>query len=224
MRALLFYIYEGEMPMPHPLRRKRHKEETIARILEAGAKLFQEKGYARTSVEDICQHAGVSKGGFYWHFSGKKDVYLSMLTRAIDALIQEKDRLKESVRGRSAHIRYLLQSTAYHRFRLLRLDAADVWSAHRHDMRFAESLRQEWMRYHDVWRDLLFEGIIRQEFQPVDIEQYTYFLIALIEGLEREDGTLTPQRREALLERGIRFFLQSLQTNPLMRHDENNKT
>lgn len=206
--------------MPHPLRRKRHKEQTIARIIDAGVKLFQEKGYARTSVEDICQLAGVSKGGFYWHFSGKKDVYLYMLTRSIDALIQERDRLKEDVRKRSEHIRYLLQSAAYHRLRLLRLDAADVWSAHGHEHRFAESLRQEWMRYHDVWRDLLFEGIIRQEFQPVDIEHYTYFLIALIEGLEREDGTLTPERREALLDRGIHFFLQALRANPIVSREE----
>ncbi|WP_176448403.1 TetR/AcrR family transcriptional regulator [Lentibacillus sp. CBA3610] len=42
-------------------------------LIEAGMKLFAEKGYHMTSVEEIAGGAGVSKGAFYLHFHSKKD-------------------------------------------------------------------------------------------------------------------------------------------------------
>jgi AcrR family transcriptional regulator len=45
--------------------------------------LIHERGYDHTSVEDICSAAGVSRSGFYAHFSGKDDLKRSGL-RALE--------------------------------------------------------------------------------------------------------------------------------------------
>ena len=48
-------------------------EETHNRILDAALEAFARKGYDDTSVAEICQLAGVTKGGFYHHFPSKSD-------------------------------------------------------------------------------------------------------------------------------------------------------
>lgn len=47
------------------------KEETRTKILGAALWAIRTKGYAATTVDDICQHAGVTKGAFFHHFPSK---------------------------------------------------------------------------------------------------------------------------------------------------------
>ena len=42
------------------------------RLLEAGIKLVREQGFAATSVDQLCQAAGVTKGAFFHHFASKE--------------------------------------------------------------------------------------------------------------------------------------------------------
>lgn len=43
-----------------------------AKLLEAGVNLVREQGFAGTSVEQLCQAAGVTKGAFFHHFASKE--------------------------------------------------------------------------------------------------------------------------------------------------------
>ena len=54
-------------------------EKTRAAIMIASAALFSQAGYDATSVAQICEQAGVSKGAFYHHFPSKQDLFLSIL-------------------------------------------------------------------------------------------------------------------------------------------------
>ncbi len=56
-------------------------EETRSHILDAAGGLFAERGYAATSVADICARAGVTKGAFYHHFESKQAVFLELRDR-----------------------------------------------------------------------------------------------------------------------------------------------
>ncbi|UJW74667.1 TetR/AcrR family transcriptional regulator [Rhizobium sp. SL42] len=46
------------------------------KLLEATLGLVREKGYAATTVDDICLRAGVSKGSFFHHFRSKEELVL----------------------------------------------------------------------------------------------------------------------------------------------------
>jgi TetR/AcrR family transcriptional regulator, transcriptional repressor for nem operon len=41
------------------------------KLLDASFSLIREKGYAATSVDELCAHAGVTKGAFFHHFKSK---------------------------------------------------------------------------------------------------------------------------------------------------------
>jgi TetR/AcrR family transcriptional regulator, transcriptional repressor for nem operon len=45
---------------------------TRDKLLEAGVKLVREQGYGGTSVDQLCQAAGVTKGAFFHHFASKE--------------------------------------------------------------------------------------------------------------------------------------------------------
>jgi AcrR family transcriptional regulator len=52
------------------------------RIVDESLKLFSLNGFWHTSVTDILEAAGTSKGGFYNHFATKEDLFFEVLERA----------------------------------------------------------------------------------------------------------------------------------------------
>ena len=63
---------------------RRTKEEALATrhsILDAAERVFLQQGVSRTSLHDIAQAAGVTRGAIYWHFQDKADVFNAMMER-----------------------------------------------------------------------------------------------------------------------------------------------
>ncbi len=53
-------------------------------ILDAAEALFQEKGYAKTTTEDILEQTGIARGTLYYHFKSKEAILSAMIDRQID--------------------------------------------------------------------------------------------------------------------------------------------
>lgn len=63
------------------LTREESRDQTRQRLLDAAEKLIAKKGLAATSVEDIADAAGYTRGAFYSNFGGKNDLFLELLRR-----------------------------------------------------------------------------------------------------------------------------------------------
>ena len=61
--------------------RNKFPEETERKILEVSFRLFQEKGYDHTSLQDIIAATGLSKGAIYHHFTSKEAIFYSVCDR-----------------------------------------------------------------------------------------------------------------------------------------------
>jgi AcrR family transcriptional regulator len=61
--------------------RNKNPEQTLDEIITTSAKLFIEKGYEQTSIQDILDALGLSKGGLYHHFKSKEEILEVVLQR-----------------------------------------------------------------------------------------------------------------------------------------------
>lgn len=69
------------------------KEERRKEIIETAGKLFEEKGYEQTQVQDIVNKIGVAKGLFYYYFKSKDEVMEELADRYADAIIDAVNKL-----------------------------------------------------------------------------------------------------------------------------------
>jgi len=57
-----------------------HEKETLrAQIREKGRKLFEKQGLKKTSVDELTEAAGISKGAFYLFYESKEELFLEIL-------------------------------------------------------------------------------------------------------------------------------------------------
>ena len=61
--------------------RNKYPEETVRKILDTAERLFVEKGYDRTSLQDIIGGTRLSKGAIYHHFISKEAIFFSVCDR-----------------------------------------------------------------------------------------------------------------------------------------------
>ena len=71
---------------------KRPKEERVDSILRAAVEEFVEKGYEGASVDAIAKRAGVSKGGFYHHFSNKEVLLMEANKKLMEPFYEMAER------------------------------------------------------------------------------------------------------------------------------------
>jgi AcrR family transcriptional regulator len=63
-------------------------ERSRTQILDSALKLFSHKGYGATSVRDIAEEAGLSKGNVYHHFPDKETIFRALIDRYFEAMSQ----------------------------------------------------------------------------------------------------------------------------------------
>lgn len=78
--------------MPYSLK---HKQETRARIVDSAHRLFNRRGFAAVSIDDIMAEAGLTRGGFYNHFEAKEDLYAETLMAYAIRRGQDNDNLPQ---------------------------------------------------------------------------------------------------------------------------------
>lgn len=73
----------GAVSVPHHIRRL----QTETAVLNSAEQLFVQRGFHRTTVDDIAEAAGLTKGAVYVHFKDKLDVLRVLLRRAEDRVL-----------------------------------------------------------------------------------------------------------------------------------------
>lgn len=78
--------------------RNKNPEETVNRILDTAYRLFLEKGYEYTSIQDIINNlGGLSKGAIYHHFKSKEDILEAVTNR----MTEQSNRMLAKIRDRA---------------------------------------------------------------------------------------------------------------------------
>jgi AcrR family transcriptional regulator len=82
--------------------KERKGDMTRGRILDAALDVFARKGYHDSSVDEIVEQAGASKGSIYFHFPNKQRLFLALVDKFADVL---EGRVEEAIAHEAAGIR-----------------------------------------------------------------------------------------------------------------------
>lgn len=153
-------------------------------IADAALSCFLSTGYGGTSVDDIVKASGMSKGGIYWHFKSKEEIFLYLAQKwlndserelqdlltgnysAVEKLVRLKEKFLETINGPVSAIIYEFNLQAKDELKLKRLHAL-----------IKESKRKT------IIKDYILLAIRRGEFRPLDAEAAAEVLIGIFEGI-----------------------------------------
>ena len=85
--------------MNAPDRRQRRSAETRERLFRAALRLFAEKGFAETTVEDITNAADVGKGTFFNYFPSKEHILIAFSDMQLSKLQATVDQMRDAARA-----------------------------------------------------------------------------------------------------------------------------
>lgn len=162
---------------------QQRSEETRARILEAAVKQFSVSGYNNSSVDGICEQAGVSKGAFYHHFKTKQDVFLALLDGWLETFDQaieaSKDRpVPETFQMMTEYFPYIFESASEN----LPMFLEFLLQASR-DERLWQASIAPYRRYHKHFASLIKKGIAEGSFVEVDPNLAARLIVSAAMGL-----------------------------------------
>ena len=105
-------------------RREREKQARYDAILDAAERVFSEKGYDRTSMDDIARTASLSRALLYVYFKDKAAIQRGIMLRAGQSLCRRFEQARDTADTGLAQIRAM--GSAYYRFYL---EEPDYFSA-----------------------------------------------------------------------------------------------
>jgi AcrR family transcriptional regulator len=142
------------------------------RLLAGATKLFAMKGFDRTSVQEIVEAAGVTKGAMYHYFDSKDDLLYEIYARV---LREQTDQL-EKVAATEAPLRERLTAAASDVVvsTIANLDDNTIFTQSMHQLsdEKRKAVRAERRKYHERFRSLIEEGQDSGEFRddkPADV-------------------------------------------------------
>ena len=82
--------------------RSENRPEPRQEILRAAARLFQQRGYHATSMNDVAAALKLSKGGLYHHFESKDEILFHIMSHAMDITEERVINVVRRIDGTSA--------------------------------------------------------------------------------------------------------------------------
>jgi AcrR family transcriptional regulator len=165
------------------------------RLLAEATRLFAEHGYDRTSVQEIVEAAGVTKGALYHYFGSKDDLLYEIYGRV---LRQQTERLN-AIAAKPAPVPERLVEAAADVVvtSIENLDDTKIFfrSMHQLSPEKQKAVRAERRRYHETFRTLLEEGLrdgqFRADLRPDLVVDYFFGSVHHLGTWYHADGPLT---------------------------------
>lgn len=79
-------------------------------ILDAARKVFAEKGFSETTMDQVAECAGIAKGTLYLYFRSKRDIYMAALMEGIRSLNNDSRRKVEAAAGVREKLRAFIET------------------------------------------------------------------------------------------------------------------
>lgn len=165
------------------------------RLLGAATRLFAERGYEGTSVQEIVATAGVTKGAMYHYFGSKDDLLYEVYARV---LRMQTEHLVE-IAGRDEPVAERVHTAAADVIvtSIDNLDDSVIFfrSMHQLEETKRRTVRAERRKYHELFRGMIEqgqeEGVFRSDVPADLVVDYYFGSVHHLSTWYRKDGPLT---------------------------------
>jgi AcrR family transcriptional regulator len=164
-------------------------------IFEAAARIFKQKGYHATSMQDIADAVGLQKGSLYHYLSSKEDLLFRISERAIEAINARLADIRDTPVAPAEKLRAAIENHVQVLASNLDLLAVFLQEGHRLTREQQARLFQERQRYEDIFADILQEGIAAGQFRRLDVRVASYGILGMINWMHQwyqTSGRLSP--------------------------------
>jgi AcrR family transcriptional regulator len=168
------------------------ESDVKGRILDAAANAFMVRGFANTTIDDIADELGATKGLIYYHFRSKFDIFLAVYRdgmRRVRARVEPHANATGSGRARLiamsiAHLENLMTEFGYHHVvhQGVRYQASAALKVHQRDaLAELNELRRD---YEHMFRGVIAEGIADGSLRAVDEALATRTLLSNLNAVD----------------------------------------
>lgn len=165
-----------------------HKQLKREQILEAAKRAFIQKGYDLTTMKDIIDESGLSRGGVYLYFSSPEEAFLEIMKANDNNLISMVHNL--SMNGRTTW-EAILELAENIKEMLLFIQNGiepvifEFFMTGKRNDKVQKLLEERFINSQDCLMNLINTGIERNEFFPVyPTDEISIFLLTFLDGLE----------------------------------------
>ncbi|MFS8639230.1 MAG: TetR/AcrR family transcriptional regulator [Symbiobacteriaceae bacterium] len=179
-------------------------------IVEAARKLFREKGYYATTMQDIADAVGLQKASLYHYIKSKEALLLRIAGETMRLFHAELDRIEAS--GGSKREQLAAAIRAHVRIVTEHLETLTILFRESHALppEHGEKVRAETRRYTRRLTQLIADGVAAGEFKPVDPGAACLAILGACNWIYRwyaPDGRLSP---DDIAEAFVRVFMDGL--------------
>jgi AcrR family transcriptional regulator len=157
-----------------------------AEILEAARRIFAEKGFAETSVDEIAHAAGVAKGTVYLYYPSKRDIYWEALKGGLVAMCETLEVQVRAAETTEGKIRAFMQTKLHffeeHQdfFKIYHLEFAN---AILQPSCFERDLKEFHVRQIHLLTGALEDGVRRRLIRRLPAEDTAFAILNLTRGV-----------------------------------------
>lgn len=137
-------------------------------ILEAAARIFSEKGFHATSMNDIAEAVNLQKASLYYHFENKQEILITLLDHALDLInarletvisqpISPEEKLRKAI---ITYIQTIAENQSLAAVLLLEIRSLDP------DLKTRHASRRE--KFENIWKEMIIEGQREGKFNTID--------------------------------------------------------
>ena len=168
------------------------KSGTREKILRTAYELFLRRGYSEVSLKQLVKAAGLTKGGFYHHFSSKDELFAEVVDRYLITFFQKLRKEMLEAEGSSREkLKTLCGQFCSLPARLLENEREElefgyyilIFQGVEHYPRFMEKLAEAYGKMRSSVSDILIEGIEKGEIRSdLDCEAGAFQIVSQAEG------------------------------------------
>jgi AcrR family transcriptional regulator len=143
--------------------RNEHMKE---KIIETSIELFDQKGFTETSVQDIVESIGVTKGTFYYYFKSKEELLKDICLTYIEDLVRQQEQILEDSNKDCTAKLYDIVYMLITNIKTQRRSARIFFREMRHlNERHLEEIKAKRRVFRENYQKLIEEGITKREFK-----------------------------------------------------------